>query len=49
MFFDRIQNGMYDEIEQLKCWVKKMTCLVFVPIDKVKDLYCELCIQKQNG
>jgi hypothetical protein len=49
-FYKKICNvglkTQYDEIEHLKCWVKKMTCLDFVHIDKVEDLYCELCMQK---
>ena len=51
-FYKKICNvglkTIYDENEQLKHWVKKMTCLALVPINKVEDLYCELCEQKTN-
>ena len=49
-FYKKVCNvglkTQYDEDEKIKTWVKKVTCLALVPIDKVEELFEELCIQK---
>jgi hypothetical protein len=51
-FYKKICNiGLktnYDEDESLRNWVKKFTGLALVPIDKVEELFCELCEQKDE-